>query len=133
ALFNILITPLKNVALVSTLITGLWVVRELLLDEDLLITSLSSLAFSCASSFSALNIFLSSISYALSLSIDTLYFETNLLLLIMSSSSVGNRISMRLIGARSIVAARGVGLPFSSRVETRASPIPNEVITSLVS
>ena len=41
--------------------------------------------------------------------------------------------SILLIGARIMVAASGVGRPFSSRAETSASPIPKDVKTFVVS
>ena len=63
----------------------------------------------------------------------TVYFGTRWDLLITDLSSPSVSISIRLIGARSMVAASGVGLPFSSRAEIRASPIPREVRTSVVS
>ena len=80
----------------------------------------------------ASSIFLLKISYALSLSISSEYFFTNLDLALISSISLLSKTSILLIGARIIVAANGVGIPFSFNAVTNASPIPSEVNISSV-
>ena len=63
----------------------------------------------------------------------SLYFLTSFEFESNELNSTSDKTSILLIGARIIVAASGVGRPFSSKAETRASPIPSDVKTSVVS
>ena len=134
-----------KVALVSTFTTGFATGLLVLPEEDLpagryvpppqsdvLTLPISFLAAASAASLSIISIFLLSTSYALSGSIVWLYLRTRSDDLFIEAISSGVKISILLIGALSMVAASGVGIPFSLRAVTRASPMPSAVIVSSV-
>jgi len=62
-----------------------------------------------------------------------LYFRAKVERATSPSISSGLRMSIRLAGARSRVWASGVGVPFSLRAVTSASPMPSAVISSSTS
>src|SRR5690606_3960712 len=92
----------------------------LLLEVDFFAASFSFWAFSLASSRLAISIFSVNISYALSRSVTSLYLGISFEVLNKSFNSPSVKTSIRLIGARNIVLANGVGIPFSFKALTNA-------------
>ena len=91
------------------------------------------LLFTVASVEAALAlILLASNSKALSLSILSAYFLTNFDWVLIRVISSSLKISILLSGARNSVAANGVGVPFSLKAVTKASPMPKLVSSSSV-